>query len=167
MLTQLEKYNQYLLNNKTGERIIEVVTLSHSKFDQSFNLVKEPEGAIVTFENGSIVNCDGVNMDIRRASSEDNLDEKFGFAFSDVEGKIQDQADKIPLDSDEDVVVEYRLYMASDTSAPAIGPLRLQGVSLSTEIGKATINAESPSLIDSRTGELYTYERFPANRAFL
>lgn len=166
MKTSLQKYEEYLLNNKSGERIIEVVTLSHSSFDDSFNLVKEPSGVTVTFEDGSVVECEGVNMDIKRSSSGDDLDEKFGFSFSDENGRIQEQANKIPLDSDEVIVVEYRLYIASDLTAPAIGPNRLEGVTVSYELGRATIHAEQPSLTSSRTGDIYTYERFPMLKAF-
>lgn len=164
-MTSLERYEYYLNNNPAGERIVEVVEISHSAFPETFYLCKEPEGVFVTLEDGTVVKAEGVNMQIQRADSKENLDEKFQFDFNDTEAKIQRYANMIPLDSEEKVKVTYRLYMASDTNDPALKSI-LEGETLSFKIGSATINAQAPTLVANRTGELYTLERFPMLQAF-
>lgn len=165
-MTPIEKYEQYLLNNNVGERIVEVIELSHSDFDSPFYLCREPSGVQVKLEDNTVIYADGVNMDIRRNTSGEDLDEKYSFDFSDVNNVIQDEADKIPIDSTEKVKVIYRLYMASTLMEDPAIIVRLEGKSLAYKIGSVTIEAESPTLVANRCGKLYTMERFPPLLAF-
>lgn len=168
MPTPQEIYENYLLNNPDGERHIEVVTISHSKLSKTYHLTPTPEPVLVTLETGESIVPEPVNLTVEKSSSKDDLDEKFNFNFDDIDGRINDEADRIPLDDDESVIVTYRGFMASDTSAPAEGPFKLNGVSMTKSTsGTLTIAAQSPSLVVNRTGELYTYERFPTLRGFL
>lgn len=122
MPTPAELYELYLLNNLDGERLIEVVTISHSAMTQTYHITPTPEAVSVTFEDSSVVVPEPKNMRVRKSTSKDDLDEQFVFDFSDPEGLIAAEAERIPLDSDEDVIIEFRTFMASDTSSPAEGP---------------------------------------------
>ena len=168
MPTPAEIYELYLLNNPDGERIIEVVSISHPNMTQTYHLTPTPEPVSVTLETGETIIPEPKNMTIQKSSSKDDLDEQFSFNFSDPEGLIAAEAKLIPLDTDDDVIIQFRTFMASDTSAPAEGPFDLIGVSMTpTTEATVTIRAQSPSLVVNRTGELYTYERFPMLRGFL
>ena len=168
MPTPAELYELYLLNNPQGERIIEVVSISHPDMTQTYHITPTPEAVSVTFEDSSVVVPEPKNMTVEKSKSKDDLDEQFIFNFSDPEGLISSEAALIPLDTDDDVIVEFRTFMASDTSAPAEGPFKLIGVSMTPSTdATVTIRAQSPSLVVNRTGELYTYERFPMLRGFL
>lgn len=168
MPTPDELYELYLLNNPQGERIIEVVSIYHPDMSQTYHITPTPEAVSVTFEDDQVIVPEPKNMRVEKSRSKDDLDEQFIFTFSDPEGLIASEADRIPLDSDDDVLVQFRTFMASDTSAPAEGPFNLLGVSMTPATDSTvTIRAQSPSLVVNRTGELYTYERFPMLRGFL
>ena len=168
MPTPQEIYEAYLLNSPDGERHIEVVTISHSKLSQTYHITPTPEPVAVTFETGGDVVPMPVNLNVEKSQSRGDLDEQFNFNISDIDGTLNDEADRIPLDDEEPLVVTYRGFMVSDTSAPCEGPFFLEGVSMTKSTdGSVTIAAQSPSLVVNRTGELYTYERFPMLRGFL
>lgn len=166
-MTPAEKYENYLRNNPAGERIVEVVEISHSAFSESIFICKEPGGLSVTLENGQNVFADGVNMRVKRANSKDDLDEKYDFDFSDVNGNLQNKTKEVPLNTTEKVKIVYRAYMSDNLDAIALGPVIMEATNIAFKSGSASAKAQSPSLVESRTGTLYTYERFPALKAFL
>ena len=163
-----ELYDLYLLNNPDNERIIEVISISHPDMTQTYHITPTPEPVTVVFEDNQIISPEPKNMTVEKSRSKDDLDEQFIFNFSDPEGLIASEASLIPLDTDDDVLIQFRTFMASDPSGPAEGPFNLAGVSMTASTDSTvTIRAQSPSLIVNRTGELYTYERFPMLRGFL
>jgi hypothetical protein len=166
--TPEELYEKYLYNNPDGQRAYEVITISHSQLAQTYNVVKEAGGLDVTFEDGSDVSCLGVIFDVERESSSDDLDVSFSIVFDDQDGLLKDEANNIDLTTDEQVVVEYRIFMSTDTSEPAYGPISLYANTLTaTTDGQVTIVASAPSVTVNRCGELYTYSRFPMLKAYL
>lgn len=168
MPTPAELYELYLLNNPDGQRLIEVVSISHSALTKTYHLTPTPEPVLVTLETSEQIVPIPTNLNVQKSRSKDDLDEQFTFNFDDSYGVLSDEADRIPLDSNEDVLITYRSFVADDTSEPADGPFYLYGVSMTKSTsGTVTINAQSPSLVVNRTGELYTYERFPMLRGFL
>lgn len=168
MPTPAELYDLYLLNNPDGQRLIEVVSISHSALTQTYHLTPTPEVVLVTLETSAEIVPVPTNLTVQRSTTKDDLDEQFTFNFSDIDGTLAAEADRIPLDSDEPVIITYRSFVADDTSEPADGPFVLYGVTMTKATnGTVTIQAQSPSLVVNRTGELYTYDRFPMLRGFL
>ena len=55
MPTPAELYELYLLNNPDGERLIEVVTISHSAMTQTYHITPTPEAVSVTFEDSTVL----------------------------------------------------------------------------------------------------------------
>ncbi len=145
-----------------------MITIKHSQISQDYNVVKEVGGLDVTFEDGTEVSCEGVIFECERASSSDDLDVSFNITFDDQDDALKGEADSIDLDTDEEVQIEYRIFMKSDTSEPAYGPIKLYGDSMTAgDDGQVTIAASVPSLVVNRCGQLYTYDRFPMLKAYL
>ncbi len=166
-MTPQEKYENYLTNNPAGERPIEIIEISHSMISKTYFVCKEPGETVIKLENGLVRTAIGVNMDITRSSSSDNLDEKYTINFSDTLGILQEEFGSIPIDSSERVKITYRVYMSTDLENVALGPVVLEAANASFKIGLATVDAQSPSLVSTRTGEIYTYERFECLKAFI
>lgn len=167
-MTPEELYELYLYNNPDGQQLIETLSITHSSLTQDYNIVREPEGLTLSIEGGIPTFFQGVNFEVRKNTSADDLDEEFSIVFDDVDGILKGEAGNIPLTTDEFVQVVYRAFISEDTSAPAFGPITLQGTSMtSSNDGQVTITAQSPSLNVNRCGELYTYERFPGLKSFL
>lgn len=168
MPTPAELYELYLLNNPDDTRLIELIEITHPNLTKEFFLTPTPEEVTLTLENGANVIPRSVNMTVKKSASKDDLDERFTFTISDIFGELNDQADLIPLDSQEPVRLIYRGFISTDTSEPSEGPYVLQVTSMTqTTDGAVSLEAQSPSLVVNRTGELYTYERFPMLRGFL
>lgn len=168
MPTPSELYELYLINNTDDARLIELIEISHPSLTETFLLTPTPEPVSLTLENGSTITPRPVNMSVKKSSSRDDLDERFTFTISDIYGQLNDQADLIPLDDQTPVTLTYRGFISSDTSEPSEGPYILQISSMTqTTDGAVSLEAQSPSLVVNRTGELYTYDRFPMLRGFL
>lgn len=166
--TAEELYERYLYNNPDDQNLIETISITHSNLTQDFDIVREPDGLTLTIETGEDVYFMGVNFEVSKNTSSDDMDEEFLITFDDTEGVLKDEAELIPLNTTELVKIVYRAFISSDTSEPAFGPITLNGTSMTAgNDGQVTVSAQSPSLVVNRCGELYTYERFPSLKSFL
>lgn len=148
--------------------IVPMVSFSHSRFTRTWHLWREAITGDVWLENGELVHPDAVNFDQELAGTPANLDQEFTFTVStvDIEDQFRNELDRVPIDSAERIVCDYREYISDDLTYPNV-VAHLQVESLSYERGAATIQAVSPRLNITRTGELYTPKEIPMLRAFL
>jgi hypothetical protein len=168
-MTPQEKLDYFLINNPVGERLIEVIELFYPDwgYNNEVFIAREFENLDITLENGRKVTTRSVNFIADQPNSKNDLDEVFQFNISDTKGELQDLIDQIPLQAQNKMTVRYRMYLCSDLDNVAYGPVLLEVTNVNFKPGSATIEAKSPSLTTDRTGELYTYERFPPQKAFL
>ena len=68
--------------------------------------------------------------------------------------------------TNEKIVLTYRAYLSDDLTEPQ-AVQRLQVESITYTRGVASFSAVAPKLNITRTGELYTFSRFPMLRGFL
>ena len=162
----LEDELRVLLNTyPVGEYMIETIEISHSLFSKVYYLTREPAGITATLENASIVEFIGTNIDIKLNSTKSDLDQNFSFSMPDLSNTLDDELDRIPLSDSEQITVKYRIYISSDLSGPAQGPINLEALSVSQEKGVFTIAAGAPQLNWNKTGIIYDYDTFPMLRA--
>lgn len=146
-------------------RSIMTLQISHSAMSKTYHLWREPPGQTVTDEG--VVQMQGLNMDIKLAGSEGNLDQQFSIRIDtvDIEDEFREQLDRIPIDTAENIRIVYREYLSDDLTQPQ-AQVTLQAESISYQIGAATISAVAPRLNSSRTGELYSPRDVPMLRGF-
>jgi len=102
------------------------------------------------------------------AGTPDNLDQKFtvNIDTTDPDNLLRKELDRIPLDTTEKILLTYRAYLSDDLTEPqAVQVLQVESINYNR--GTATISAIAPKLNVNRTGELYTFSRFPMLRGFL
>jgi hypothetical protein len=102
------------------------------------------------------------------AGSPDNLDQKFTINIdtTDPENLLRKELDRIPLETTEKILLTYRAYLSDDLTEPqAVQVLQVESINYNR--GVATLSAVAPKLNVNRTGELYTFGRFPMLRGFL
>ena len=160
-----EKLRVLLTTYPQGDYIIETIEISHSLFNQVFRFTREPDGINAWIETGQTVFFEGTNFDLRLNSTKSDLDQNIGITISDIENKLDDNLDLIPLDNDEKISVIYRAYNASDLTGIGDGPYRLEAVNVAQEKGLFTVTAGAPQLNWSKTGIIYDYDTFPMLRA--
>lgn len=158
----------FLASAPQNIRSIMTVQISHSALTRTYHLWREPVAGLVTIEDGSEVQMQPLNIDIKLAGSEGNLDQQFNILLdlTDIEDEFREEMDRVPIDTEEKIIVVYREYLSDDlTDLQAVVSLQVE--SISYQIGSATLSAVSPRLNVSRTGEIYAPREVPMLRGFL
>ncbi|WP_041742282.1 DUF1833 family protein [Collimonas fungivorans] len=147
---------------------IQTLQISHSAMSKTYHLWREPYNGKTTIEGGVVVNMEPVNIEIKLAGSDGNLDQKFDIRLGlvDIEDEFRTELDRIPINTNEKIRIVYREYL-SDDLASAQSTATLQAESVSFVIGAANISAVSPRLNITRTGETYNPKEIPTLRGFL
>ena len=150
-----------------NQRIIKVLSLSHSAMTQPFNFWREPYPGTVT-DGAETLAVQPVNFDIKLASDDGTLDQQYQIQLdtTDINDTFNEQLDRIPLTSAEKVVAVYREYLSDDLTAPC-AKVALQVESNAAILGTASLSAVTPRLNITRTGEIYSPRDVPMLRGFL
>ena len=146
---------------------IPTIEISHSAMTKTYYLWREPYIGSITTETGVKV-ITPVNLEIKLAGSENNLDQKFSIILdlTDINDEFREQLDKIPLTTQEKIRVVYREYLSDDLTE-VLSSAILQAESVTFSIGSANISAVQPRLSSTRTGEIYSTRDIPTLRGFL
>lgn len=162
--------SEFFLNSKSTEVLLETYEISHPDFTRTYYLVKNhTSGITATTENSDVIDFEYVPMSTTRLVSSDTLD-------SSIEISIGDQGDYIAAEVDAvreangmtvKPKVIYRGYTSSDLSQPLEGPYIFDLTNCARSREGAGFDAAPVDLNIHRTGELYTFERFPMLRGFL
>lgn len=163
-----QQLREFLASAPQNKYMIEVVSIAHSDLTQTYHLWREPIAGTVTDEDDNELSVIPTNIAIKLAGSADNLDQQFNITIdtADAENILRTELDLIPLDTSEKIAITYRAYLSDDLTEPQAVQL-LQAESISYVRGAATISAIAPKFNVTRTGELYTFKRFPMLRGFL
>lgn len=162
-----QKLKVFLASAPQNTYPIKTLEISHSAMTKVYYLWGEPYVGSITTETGTKT-VEPVNIDIKLAGSENNLDQKFNIALdlTDINDEFREQLDNIPLGTLEKIKVVYREYLSDDLTEP-LAQANLQVESVSFTIGAAAIVAVQPRLSMTRTGEIYTPRVVPMLRGFL
>ena len=148
--------------------MIEVISIAHSDLTQTYNLWREPSDGGVVDEDDNVLSVRSTNFTVILAGTPDNLDQKFtvNIDTTDPDNLLRKELDRIPLDTTEKILLTYRAYLSDDLTEPqAVQVLQVESINYNR--GTATLSAIAPKYNVNRTGELYTFGRFPMLRGFL
>ncbi len=146
---------------------IQTLQISHSALSQVWHLWREPYAG-TTSDGGAAMTMRPANMEIGLAGSAGHLDQKMDIKLGlvDAMDEFRAEMDRIPVDTQEKIIVVYREYLSDDLDEPqAVATLQVESISYS--IGAANISAVSPRLNVLRTGDLYAPKETPMLRGFL
>jgi hypothetical protein len=162
-----QKLKVFLASAPQNIYSIPTVEISHSAMTKVYYLWREPYIGSITTDTG-IKEVTPVNLEIKLAGSENNLDQKFGILLdlTDINDEFREQLDKIPLTTQEKIRVVYREYLSDDLT-DIVASSVLQAESVTFSIGSANISAVQPRLSYTRTGEIYSTRDVPTLRGFL
>jgi len=163
-----QQLKEFLASVPQNKHIIQVVEISHSAMTKTYYLWREPYTGSVTLDDDSVVVVEPLNIDITLPETNQTLDQAFTFSIDtvNVNDEFRNELDLIPLDTTEKILIVYREYLSDNLLEPQ-ATVNLQTESIAYNKGVATMSAVSPRLNITRTGELYTYKRFPMLRGFL
>lgn len=163
-----QQLREFLASAPQTKYMIEVVSIAHSALTKTYHLWKEPTDGAVVDESSNTLIMQSTNINIALAGSPDNLDQKFTISIdtTDPENVLRKELDRIALNTTEKIILTYRAYLSDDLTEPQ-AVQRLQVESITYTRGVAALSAVAPKLNVTRTGELYTFSRFPMLRGFL
>ena len=153
---------------------IQSLEIRHSAMSKTYYLWPEYHEGTITTEAGEVP-VDLINFDVKPASDEGDLDQKFQIRLdtvgppgtdTDIEDEFREQMDRVPVGTQEKIVCIYRVYLSDDLTE-AMARYVLQVEEISYQIGAAGIVAVAPRLNKLRCGELYTMRDVPMLRAYL
>lgn len=163
-----QQLREFLASAPQTKYMIEVVSIAHSSLTKTYHLWKEPASGAVVDENDNTLITQSTNINVALAGSADNLDQKINVSIdtTDADNVLRKELDRIPLNTTEKIILVYRAYLSDDLTEPQ-AVQRLQVESITYNRGVASLSAIAPKLNVRRTGELYTFSRFPMLRGFL
>ena len=154
-----EDYKKLLTSNPDNDRYYELIIISHSAMSRTRYLVNDskPLTAIGLDFEPSV-------MRPTRPINSNDLDQIASFTIADVLNELDTELDRIPLDTDEDVLCRYVLVLSEDLNT-AIEDVTFIVDTVPQEKGVFTIKSSVTDLSREKTGEAFTLTQFPMLKA--
>lgn len=164
-------YTAFFLN-RSGEVILfECLEFSHPSFSKTYRIVRNaPDGVTVTHEDSSTHIYEYAPVNIERANTSDDLDQKITVSFGDLGRTLPPEVDSVlngPY-STQPPKLKFRAYRSDDLSAPLLTLQVLDVTNMARGADGATVfEAKAPELNTNKTGNIYSLDRFPLLRGVL
>jgi hypothetical protein len=165
----MSNYTEFYLNSDSNIVQLETIELSHSDFTQTYRVVRNAtNGITATTETGASVAFTYYPLAIDAAETRDNLDQSFKITLGDLGEILPTELDAVATADGfgEKPVLIYRTYRSDVLTAPLF-VVTLEVESFTFNEQGSVFQAKAPSLNINKTGELYTFARFPMLRGFL
>ena len=153
-------YKILLSSQPENERYYELLIISHSAMSQTYNLVID--SVPLTALSGTVFSPANINPS--KPVNSNDLDQTSSFSIGDVDNALDDELDRIPLDTAEKIVCRTVVVLASDLDT-AVEDISFYVDSIPQQKGVFTIKSSVTDLNMQKTGEAMTLTRLPALRA--
>lgn len=158
-----------LVTARRGEIELEGVSISHSSWPSVQHVTPSIHpGFTATLETSEIVEFVYIPCSIRRAAQQNNFAQRFELTIQDLNEIIAPLLDLIPLDSEEQPLIEIRsfLYREAGISTVVDGPYRLKASDAATVREGFKTTATPRNVNSTGTGRRMNNQRFPMLRGF-
>ena len=165
----MSNYTEFYLNSDSNIVQLETIELSHSDFTQTYRVVRNAtNGITATTRGGASVAFAYYPLAIDPAETRDNLDQSFTISLGDLGEILPTELDAVATADGfgEKPVLIYRTYRSDVLTAPLF-VITLEVESFTFNEQGSVFEAKAPSLNINKTGETYTFARFPMLRGFL
>lgn len=166
----MSKYSEFFLNSAASVVKLETLEISHPNFTRVYRIVRNAVAGITArIETGEEVDFEYLPMRITSTGASDDLDNGVRVDLGDLGEILPVELDRVAASSGFSVkpVVKYREYRSDDLINVLNGPVVLEVRTFSFKREGSSFEAKAPSLNINKTGELYTFDRFPMLRGFL
>jgi hypothetical protein len=166
----MSSYSEFFLRSKSSVVKLETLEISHPNFTKVYRVVRNAVAGIsAKLETGETVEFEYYPLRITMAGARDDLDSSIKIDFGDLGDILQPELDAVAANTGFSVkpVVKYREYRSDDLNSVLNGPIVLEVTSFAFNREGSSFEAKAPSLNINRTGETYTFDRFPMLRGFI
>lgn len=165
-----DPYVDFFLNSSADVIQLELFEVTHPDFSQAYRYVRNQRGGVTV-----ILPIDGSTffeyrpVRISRSREGANLMQSMTIDIGDPGVTFGREIDRLVAAGTMTIKpkLRYWVYRSDDLDVPILGPLNYEVVNVSTKGGQVTAEAQAPEKNASRTGELYTFARFPMLRGLL
>lgn len=166
----MSEYAQFFLNSRAGVAQLECIEFAHPSFSKTYRIVRNhASGVLVTHENGQQYQYEYYPLQIDMGNTKDDLDQTLSISIGDLGEELPAEFERA-LNGAFSLVkptLKYRLYRSDVLTVPMYRLQTLEVTSVSMDGRAATFEAKAPELNNSKTGRIYSLDRFPALRGFL
>jgi len=162
-----DKFVKFFLDSKKSIIEFETIEISHPVFDQTYYFVRNSSyGITASLENEQEVHFQYMPMRVTPSTTKSDLDFGVDIVFGDLGDTITRELKKIRISpfSQTRPQLVYRSYRSDDLSSPMNGPFVLEIGSIQFNREGSAFSASPPTINTSRTGTIYTTQRFKGLR---
>lgn len=166
----MSKYTEYFLNSSSSVVQLELLEIAHPNFSKTYRLVRNnTKGVRVKLEDGIFYDFEYAPIRISLSNEKNDLDQIIKIDLGDLGEIIPTELDLIETANSYSIKpsLKYRTFRSDDLETVLYGPLILEIKSFSFTREGSTFEAKAPSLNISKTGEIYSLDRFPMLRGLL
>lgn len=166
----MSRLSEFFLNSNSNVVLLELVEFKHPNFSRTHRVVRnKTDGVTVRLEDDTYAIFDYYPLKITPSGSSLDLDFGFKIEFGDLGEALPQELDLVAANNGFSIRPEiiFRTYRSDDLESILQGPLYLECSEFTFTKTGAAFEAKAPSLNVSRTGEIYTFQRFPMLRGFL
>ena len=166
-----EEYIDFFLNSKSSIVELELIEIEHPLFSQIYRVVRNAvDGVTVTLENGDVADFEYYPLALDASAVREDLDFAIKIKLGDLGEVIPKEIDNVSAVNSgfsSKPTVKFRTYRSDDLAKPMYGPIVLEITEFNFNREGAEFEAKAPLLNISKTGEVYTLDRFPMMRGFV
>lgn len=166
----MSAYTEFFLNSLSSIVELECIEISHSKFTQTYRIVRNHvAGVTVTHEDSTSHDYTYYPLRCSLSGPRDDLDHVLRVELGDLGEIIPLEMDAIRSGNgfDEFPIVKYRTYRSDALTTVLYGPLVLEIRTFNFTRGGSQFEAKAPTLNVHKTGETYRIARFPMLKGLL
>lgn len=166
----MSRYSEFFLNSKASVVQLELVEISHPYFTQVYRKVRNSlQPVTVKLETGAMATFEYYPLKITSMGARTDLESGFRVDLGDIGEILPKELDQVAINDAFEVkpTLVYRAYRSDDLTAPIFGPVELECTNFSFNKEGSTFEAKAPALNNNRTGETYSFDRFPMLRGFI
>lgn len=162
-----EAYRRKLATNPDGELALDTVQITHPNLTKTYYLVADKDPLVAYLENGQQVTFEPAAIKADNGGNNNDMDQQAKFTIADPDNILDDEMDRIPLESETLPEFTFRTYLRSDLSYPAYGPVTYDTQTVSQQKGVFTASVGLPRLNQKGTGLIAVPADIPILRGLL
>lgn len=163
----MSDFTEFFLNRAASVRPLDLLEISHPNFSRPYYIVRNARyGVTVVLETSVEQFFEFYPLQIKGIAANQNLDQVLEVQLGDLGDLLQVEIDNIAAANGflTKPVCKYRRYRSDDLSAPIEGPIVFEIPNVTFNSQGSAFQAQAPQVNNNKTGEIYTYDRFPMLR---
>lgn len=161
----------YFLRGDPDDIRLALVEVSHPSFRYTYRYVQNhASGVTVTHENGERRSYQYSPITIKKSKSDNDLDQSITIGVGDLGELLPADIDRLRNSqqySQVRPVLNYREYLLSDLSKPVLSVLGLEVTDWQPNKDGSVFVCKARELNLTKTGTVYTLDKFPTLRGFI